>query len=45
MVSSTMRRPAAVSAISLPQRRGPDGYVWEIMWMDPAALAGTPGAA
>jgi uncharacterized protein len=21
----------------------PDGYVWEIMWMDAAALAGTPG--
>jgi uncharacterized protein len=20
----------------------PDGYVWEIMWMDPAALAGAP---
>jgi predicted lactoylglutathione lyase len=22
----------------------PDGYVWEIMWMDPAALAGAPAA-
>jgi uncharacterized protein len=23
----------------------PDGYVWEILWMDPAALAGTPETA
>jgi predicted lactoylglutathione lyase len=23
----------------------PDGYVWEIMWMDAAALAGTPESA
>jgi uncharacterized protein len=23
----------------------PDGYVWEIMWMDPAAHAGTTGTA
>ena len=23
----------------------PDGYVWEIMWMDPAAQAGAPASA
>lgn len=23
----------------------PDGYVWEILWMDPAALAGAPQGA
>jgi predicted lactoylglutathione lyase len=23
----------------------PDGYVWEIMWMDPAAQAGAPQSA
>ena len=23
----------------------PDGYVWEIMWMDPAAHAGAPASA
>lgn len=26
------------------QIEDPDGYVWEIMWMDPAALAGSPEA-
>lgn len=27
------------------QIEDPDGYVWEIMWMDPAAIAGSPEAA
>jgi predicted lactoylglutathione lyase len=51
-VNATLTRAAAADGSADPnpvQDRGfmysrniedPDGYVWEIMWMDPAALAG-----
>jgi predicted lactoylglutathione lyase len=56
-VNQTLDRAVAAGGIADPnpaQDHGfmfnrnvedPDGYVWEIMWMDPAALAGTPGSA
>jgi predicted lactoylglutathione lyase len=56
-VDATLTRAVAAGGSADPnpaQDRGfmfsrsiedPDGYVWEIIWMDPAAFAGTPETA